>query len=174
MAYTYAHAIDDGQDALVARPARHRANCVLPPTPNPAPALPIRAIACPSPRRPTHPFHREHPLLGKIFNDSKLSSVITIGSGRTVDARIFSDPNQTATTATIGSPVTAATPSRAQLPAADMRLARKLFIHNRMKLDLCVINLSIFSTATTSCQPSVTITTRTPAGYFTYIDSALE
>ena len=89
-AYTYGHAYDDGQDALVAgRPAtvqnpystsssvtdqRHR--------------FVFSAI-----EQPTF-FGRDHALLARIFNDWKLAGVLTIGSGRPVDAKVFGDPNQ--------------------------------------------------------------------------------
>lgn len=85
------------------------------------------------------PFHRGHELLGKIFNDWKMSGVVTIGSGRPVDARIFGDPNQDAND------------SNDRLPGAgrnaflgpdyattDMRLTRRLYLGDRVKLDLVV------------------------------------
>ena len=40
------------------------------------------------------PFHREHELLGRLFNDWRFSGDYTYGSGRPLDARIFGDPNQ--------------------------------------------------------------------------------
>ncbi|HLX73790.1 MAG TPA: hypothetical protein VKR26_03595, partial [Terriglobales bacterium] len=39
-------------------------------------------------------FHAGQEFLGRIFNDWKFSGVVTAGSGRPVDARIFGDPNQ--------------------------------------------------------------------------------
>ena len=98
-AYTWAQAIDDTQDALVAgRPAvvensystraergrsvtdqRHR--------------LAFSAIWEPK------PFHADHPTLQKIFNDWRISGVITAGSGRPVNARVVGDANQDSNTA---------------------------------------------------------------------------
>jgi hypothetical protein len=40
------------------------------------------------------PFHREHQFLGHVFNEWKISSVVTAGSGRPVDATVNGDPNQ--------------------------------------------------------------------------------
>ncbi len=40
------------------------------------------------------PFHRGHELLGHIFNDWKISSIVTAGSGRPVNATVSGDPNQ--------------------------------------------------------------------------------
>jgi hypothetical protein len=39
------------------------------------------------------PFHRDHPLLRWMFNDWRFAGVITIGSGRPVNARIVGDAN---------------------------------------------------------------------------------
>jgi len=40
------------------------------------------------------PFHRGHELLGRFFNDWRISSVINYGSGRPVNASVSGDPNQ--------------------------------------------------------------------------------
>ena len=40
------------------------------------------------------PFARDQALLGSMFNDWKLAGVITVGSGRPVDARVIGDANQ--------------------------------------------------------------------------------
>ena len=94
LAYTFAKAIDDGQDALVAGvPAvvqnsyntaaeqglsvtdqRHR--------------LVFAWIADPK------PFGREQPVLAKAFNDWKLAGVLTFGSGRPENVMVSGDPNQ--------------------------------------------------------------------------------
>jgi hypothetical protein len=41
-----------------------------------------------------HLFHRGHELAGRFFNDWKISSVVSIGSGRPVNAEVSGDPNQ--------------------------------------------------------------------------------
>ncbi len=40
------------------------------------------------------PFHRGHELLGHLFNDWKISSVVNYGTGRPVNATVAGDPNQ--------------------------------------------------------------------------------
>ena len=40
------------------------------------------------------PFHQDHATLGKFFNDWKFSGVVTLGSGRPINARIYGDANQ--------------------------------------------------------------------------------
>jgi hypothetical protein len=39
-------------------------------------------------------FDRHHELLGRLFNNWKLSGLVTYGSGRPVNARVNGDPNQ--------------------------------------------------------------------------------
>ncbi|MFZ0283712.1 MAG: TonB-dependent receptor, partial [Terriglobales bacterium] len=94
LAYTYGHAIDDGQDALVAgRPAlvqnsynanAERGNSVT----DQRQRLVFSWIADPK------PFHRGEEWLGKIFDDWKLAGVFTYGSGRPVNVTVEGDPNQ--------------------------------------------------------------------------------
>jgi len=94
MGYTWAHSIDDGQDALVAgRPVtvqnsfgtsaekassvtdqRHRFVFSVITEPNPMPA--------------------SQPVLASLFNHWKLASVVTVGSGRPYEAKVTGDPNQ--------------------------------------------------------------------------------
>ncbi len=173
MAYTYAHAIDDGQDALVAgRPVTvqnsystnsERGSSVT----DQRHRLALSCITQP------HPFHREHPLLGKIFNDWKLSSVVTIGSGRPVDARIFGDPNQD------GNDSNDRLPGHGRnaflgpdYATTDMRLTRRLFVHNRMKLDLVVESFNLFNRNNLRVNLSDDSFQNT-AGHFTYIDKRI-
>jgi hypothetical protein len=82
-------------------------------------------------------FGRDHVLLSKIFNDWKLSGVLTISSGRPVDARVFGDPNQDGND------------SNDRLPGygrnaflgpdyatTDFRLTRRLYLRPRYKPEL--------------------------------------
>jgi hypothetical protein len=82
-------------------------------------------------------FGRDHAVLSRIFNDWKLSGVLTIGSGRPVDAKVFGDPNQDGNT------------SNDRLPGygrsaflgpdygtTDVRITRRLYLRPRYKLEL--------------------------------------
>jgi hypothetical protein len=146
LAYTFAHAIDDGQDALVAgRPvtvqnsystSSERGSSVT----DQRHRLALSCIAEP------HPFHREHPWLGKVFNGWKFSNVVTIGSGRPVNARIFGDPNQD------GNDYNDRLPGQGRnaflgpdYATTDMRVTRRLFVRDRMKLDLVVESFNLFN-----------------------------
>jgi len=145
-AYTWAQAIDDTQDSLVAgRPAtvqnsfatraergrsvtdqRHR--------------LVFSGIWEPQ------PFHAEHATLKKLFNDWRLSGVFTAGSGRPVNARIVGDANQDGNT------------SNDRLPGfrrnfftgpnyitADLRVARRFQLGDRFKLELLVESFNLMN-----------------------------
>jgi carboxypeptidase family protein/TonB-dependent receptor-like protein len=137
LAYTYAHAIDDGQDALVAgRPAlvqnsfapnAERGNSVT----DQRQRLVFSWIAEP------RPFHRGQEFLGKIFNDWKLAGVYTYGSGRPVNLTVSGDPNQD------GNDMNDRLPGASRnsflgpdYAAMDLRLTRRLYVHERLKLDL--------------------------------------
>jgi Carboxypeptidase regulatory-like domain/TonB dependent receptor len=135
LAYTYAHAIDDGQDALVVgrlsnvqnsyAPAGERASSVT----DQRHRFVFSWIAAPQ------PFGREREWLGRVFNDWTIAGVATAGSGRPFNARMFGDPNQDDNT------------SNDRLPGygrnafvgpdyatADMRLSRTLHLGERWKL----------------------------------------
>ncbi|MGH9499462.1 MAG: TonB-dependent receptor [Terriglobales bacterium] len=146
LAYTYAHAIDDGQDALVAgRPAlvqnsyapnAERGNSVT----DQRQRLAFSWIAEP------RPFHRGQELLGHIFNDWKFAGVFTYGSGRPVNLTVVGDANQDDNG------------SNDRLPGArrnsflgpdyastDARLTRRLYLGERIKLDLIVESFNLLN-----------------------------
>jgi hypothetical protein len=146
LAYTFAKAIDDGQDALVAgQPAlvqnsyntaaekglsvtdqRHR--------------LMFAWIADPK------IFGREQPLMAKVFNDWKLAGVLTFGSGRPENVMVSGDPNQDGNG------------DNDRLPGArrdsfigpdyattDARLTRRLYVSERLKLDLILESFNLLN-----------------------------
>jgi len=82
------------------------------------------------------PFGREHAVLAKVFNDWKLSGVLTIGSGRPIDARVFGDPNQD------GNSYNDRLPGYGRnaflgpdYATTDLRLTRRLYVRPRYKLE---------------------------------------
>jgi hypothetical protein len=137
LAYTYAHAIDDGQDALVAgqpalvqnsyAPNAERGNSVT----DQRHRLVFSWIAEP------RPFHREHESLGLLFNDWKMAGVYSLGSGRPVNLTVAGDPNQDGNDQNDRLPGTRRNsflgPDYASM---DLRLTRRLYVHQRLKLDL--------------------------------------
>lgn len=94
LAYTWAHAIDDGQDALVAgQPATvqnsYAANSERGPSvTDQRQRLTIAAVEEP------HPFDAQQKLLKTLLDHWKISGVMTYGSGRPANAEVSGDPNQ--------------------------------------------------------------------------------
>jgi len=92
LAYTWAHAIDNGQDALVAgSPATVQNSYSTKSEKGPSVTdqrnrLTISAIEAP------HPF--ETGVLATMFNHWKISGIMTYGSGRPTNATVSGDPNQ--------------------------------------------------------------------------------
>src|SRR5262249_27763881 len=136
MAYTFAHASDDGQDALVAgRPPTVQNSYSTSSERGPSVTdqrhrFVLSAIETPQ------PFGRDHALLSKLFNDWKLAGVLTIGSGRPVDAKVFGDPNQD------GNSFNDRLPGYGRnaflgpdYATADLRLTRHLYLRPRYKLE---------------------------------------
>src|SRR5579872_5487944 len=146
LAYTYAHAIDDGQDALVAgRPAvvqnsyntaAERGNSVT----DQRQRVVFSWIAEP------HPFHRGQDVLGALFNNWKLAGVYTYGSGRPVNVTVAGDPNQD------GNGTNDRLPGAARdsllgpdYATADVRLTRRIHLHDRLKLDLIAESFNLLN-----------------------------
>jgi Carboxypeptidase regulatory-like domain len=137
LAYTWAHAIDYGQDALVAgqpatvqnsySTASEKASSVT----DQRQRLSIAAIEEP------HPFVAGQKILAAMFDHWKISGIMTYGSGRPANATVTGDPNQDGNTsndrlsgyarnAFIG-------PDYA---TADLRLARIMSLGERCHLEL--------------------------------------
>jgi Carboxypeptidase regulatory-like domain/TonB dependent receptor len=146
LAYTFAHAIDDGQDALVAgrpalvqnsyAPTAERGNSVT----DQRQRLVFSWIAEP------RPFHRGQETLGKIFDDWKVAGVYTFGSGRPVNLTVTGDPNQDGNDMNDRLPGTARNsflgPDYASM---DLRLTRRLYVRNRLKVDLIGESFNLFN-----------------------------
>ena len=173
LAYTFAHAIDDGQDALVAG----------------SPALVQNSYAPGSERGPSvtdqrhrfafswiaepKPFHRSHELLGKFFNDWKYSGVITIGSGRPVDARIFGDANQDGNDGNDRLPGHGRNAfTGPDYATTDIRITRRLFTREKMKLDFVIEGFNVLNRDNQRVQLSDNGFLNT-AGEFVKIDNKL-
>jgi len=146
ISYTYAHAIDDGQDALVAGSPATVQNSYNP-TGERGPSVTdqrhrLTAAFSAEPR----PFHRGHELLGHIFNDWKISSIVSVGSGRPVNATVSGDPNQD------GNSLNDRLPGYSRngftgpdYASTDLRLTRKIHIAQGYRLDLTADSFNLFN-----------------------------
>jgi hypothetical protein len=136
LGYTFAHAIDNGQDALLTAGSTVQNSYYPngergPSTTDQRNRLVFSWITEPK------PFSRGHDLLGKLFNDWRFSGVVTYGSGRPVDARVFGDPNQD------GNDNNDRLPGYGRnaflgpdYATTDTRLTRRLYVGSRLKLEL--------------------------------------
>jgi hypothetical protein len=137
LSYTFARAIDDGQDALVAGQPATVQNSYNP-TAERGPSVTdqrhrLVVAAAVEPR----PFHREHQFLGHAFNDWKFSTLVTAGSGRPFNATVDGDPNQD------GNDLNDRLPGYRRngftgpdYASTDLRVTRMLRLGGRCKLEL--------------------------------------
>jgi len=182
LSYTYAHAIDDGQDALVAgQPATvqnsYNPNAERGPSVTDQRHRIVAAFSA-EPR----PFHRGHEFLGHVFNDWKFSTVVNYGTGRPVNATVSGDPNQD------GNDLNDRLPGYSRnaftgpdYATADLRITRKIRLTERYKLNLVAESFNLFNrdnqrvaitsngmvaTSTTFVQSSVTANVAPFPGYY--------
>jgi hypothetical protein len=145
LGYTYAHAIDDGQDALVAGPVTVQ---------NSYPPSSERGNSVTDQRNRFVFSWIDEPRvlnggkgwLGKIAKGWKNSGVITAGSGRPVNGTVIGDANQDDNS------------NNDRLPGAsrnsfvgpnysstDMRLSRKLFVRKGLRLEFTAESFNLFN-----------------------------
>jgi hypothetical protein len=143
---TYSRAIDDGQDALVAGAPATVQNSYDPGAERGPSVTDQRYRLVAAFSAEPHPFHREHELLGRFFNDWKISSVMNYGSGRPVNATVSGDPNQD------GNDLNDRLPGYSRngftgpdYATADMRLTRKIRLTERYKLDFSADSFNLFN-----------------------------
>ncbi|HVP42560.1 MAG TPA: TonB-dependent receptor [Terriglobales bacterium] len=146
LAYTFARASDNIQDALLAgRPPtvqntyaansewgrsvtdqRHR----------------LAAAWSWSPK----PFHRDQPTLKAIFNDWTCSGVVTIGSGRPYDARVVGDANRDENTYNDRLPGYGRNSfTGPDYATTDLRLSRLLYLGDKLRLQLLAEAFNVFN-----------------------------
>ncbi|HZQ22191.1 MAG TPA: TonB-dependent receptor [Terriglobales bacterium] len=146
LSYTLAHAVDDGQDALVAgRPATVQ-NSYSPRSERGPSVTDQRNRLAFSWVVEPRPFDRAHALLGTAFNNWKVSGVFTYGSGRPVNARVYGDPNQDGNDGNDRLPYA----SRNSFVGPDYatfdgRLTRRLYAGARLKIDLMAESFNLFN-----------------------------
>jgi hypothetical protein len=146
LSYTYARAIDDGQDALVAGQPATVQNSYVPAAERGPSVTDQRnrlVLACSAEPRF---FHRGHEVLGFFFNDWKISSVVNYGSGRPVNATVSGDPNQD------GNDLNDRLPGYSRnaftgpdYATTDLRLTRTIRFRERYKLNLVAESFNLFN-----------------------------
>jgi hypothetical protein len=91
-------------------------------------------------------FHREHELLGHIFNDWKISSIVTAGSGRPVNATVSGDPNQDGNDDNDRLPGYSRNAfTGPDYASTDLRLVRKIHVSARYRLELTADSFNLLN-----------------------------
>ncbi len=146
LAYTFAHAIDDGQDALVAGQPALVQNSYAPNAERGSSVTDQRHRLAFSWIADPRPFHRDHPLLAKIFDDWKFSGVLTFGSGRPVNATVSGDPNQDDNDMNDRIPgIRRNSYLGPDYSSTDARLSRRLYARNRLKIDMILESFNLLN-----------------------------
>jgi hypothetical protein len=146
LSYTYARAIDDGQDALVAGQPATVQNSYNPSSERGPSVTDQRHRFIAAFSAEPRPFHRGHKLLGSFFNDWKISTVVNFGSGRPVNATVSGDPNQD------GNGLNDRLPGYRRnaftgpdYATADLRLTRIIRLGERYKLHFVAESFNLFN-----------------------------
>ena len=146
LAYTYAHAIDDGQDALVAGQPATVQNSYDPVAERGPSVTDQRSRFVGAFSAEPHLFHRGQTFLGSIFNDWKISSVVTYGSGRPINATVSGDPNQDDNSLNDRLPGSGRDAFLGpDYATTDVRLTRKIRLGERYKLNLIAESFNLFN-----------------------------
>ena len=174
LSYTYAHAIDDGQDALVAGSPATVQNSYNPNGERGPSVTDQRNRFVAAFSVEPRPFHREHQLLGHMFNDWKISSIVTAGSGRPVNATVSGDPNQDGNYENDRLPGYSRNGfTGPDYASTDLRVVRKIRVAQGYRLDFTADSFNLFNrdnqrVEITSSGLTVEATTFTP--YNTYVN----
>ncbi len=146
LAYTYAKALDDGQDALVAgspstvqNPYALNADRGLSTT-DQRQRFVLQAVAEP------RPFHRDQAVLRSLFNNWKFSQVTTVGSGRPVNAEVSGDANADGN---IGNDRLPGLPRNSLVgpdyASTELRVSRNIRLNARYRFELLVEGFNVMN-----------------------------
>jgi len=136
LAYTWANAIDDAQDSPTTGTSQVQNSFATKSERGRSVTDQRHRIVFSWVAEP-RPFHREHPVLKALFNDWKFSGLVTAGSGRPLNPRITGDPNRDTNSDSDRLPGARRNSfTGPDYATADLRLTRKLFTHERFKLEL--------------------------------------
>jgi hypothetical protein len=146
LAYTWARAVDDGQDALVAgQPATVQNSYSAKSERGPSVTDQRHRLTIAAVEEP-HPFDGEHVIFASIFNHWKISGVMTYDSGRPANATVSGDPNQDGNTS---NDRLAGYGRNAFLgpdyATTDLRLGRKIKLPGHLRLELTGEAFNLFN-----------------------------
>jgi hypothetical protein len=174
LSYTFAKAIDDGQDALIAGEPAEVQNSYAPNAERGPSVTDQRQRLVAAISAEPRPFHRGHEFLGHLFNDWKISSLVTAGSGRPVNATVSGDPNQDGNDENDRLPGYSRNAfTGPNYASTDLRLVRKIHFSPGYRLEFSADSFNLFNRANdrvtiTSSGLTAEATTFTP--YSTYVN----
>jgi hypothetical protein len=146
LSYTYARAIDDGQDALVAGEPATVQNSYNPNGERGPSVTDQRNRFVAAFSVEPRPFHRGHEFLGHILNDWRISSIVTAGSGRPVNATVTGDPNQDGNYDNDRLPgYTRNGFTGPDYSSTDLRLVRKIHVAQGCRLEFSADSFNLFN-----------------------------
>ena len=135
LAYTWANAIDDAQDSPTTGTSQVQNSFATKSERGRSVTDQRHRIVFSWVAEP-RPFHREHPVLKAMFNDWKFSGLVSAGSGRPLNPRIIGDPNRDTNSDSDRLPGARRNSfTGPDYATADLRLTRKLFTHERFRLE---------------------------------------
>ena len=146
VAYTWAHAIDDGQDALVAgQPVTVQNSYSTKSERGPSVTDQRHRLSVSWITEP-RPFDPGHGVLPAVFNHWRLSGVMTYGSGRPAQARVYGDPNQDGNTSNDRLPGFGNNAfTGPDYATMNLRVARKIRLTDRYRLELTAESFNLFN-----------------------------
>jgi len=148
LAYTWAEAFDDVQDALVTGSTSSVQNSYNPNADWGRSVTDQRHRVVASWAYELQPFDGAHPALRRLFNHWKLAGIVSAGSGRPVNATIAGDPNQDGNDTNDRLPgVPRNSYTSPNYASTDIRLSRRLLLADRWKLNLIVESFNLFNRA---------------------------
>ncbi len=146
LAYTWAQAFDDVQDALVVGRPGNVQNSYNPQADWGRSVTDQRHRMVVSWVYELNPFDRSHEVLRRLFNHWKLAGIVSAGSGRPLNATIAGDANRDDNTFNDRLPGVARNSyTGPNYASTDLRLSRRLFLGERFKLDLMVESFNLFN-----------------------------
>ncbi len=146
LSYTWAHATDNGQDALVVGRPSTVENSYQPEAEWGPSVTDQRHRFATSWVWEPKPFHRDHPTLKSVFNDWSISGVVTIGSGRPLNAQVVGDANGDGNTVNDRLPGYGRNAfTGPDYATTDLRLTRMLYLGSRWKLALMAEAFNLFN-----------------------------
>ena len=116
------------------------------------------------------PFGRDRALLAKMFNDWKISGVLTAGSVRPVDAKVFGFPNRDGNSSNDRQPGYGRNAFLGpDYATTDLRLTRRLYLGPRYKLEFVAEAFNALTATTNRSRSPMTVSPAPPLTSFSLI-----